>query len=272
MNRKEKEQCHRCGADSGGKYHCETCREAHNNRNQARRRMRKDGQFCTECGRDAEPKMRMCASCQSKNRTKVRSRKDVRRQAGKCAIGSCDNSKLLDRDLCKSCSKASRDYKNRRSVSLAKQGLCASCGQEPHMSIYGDSRPDIMTRQCQICYLKLTSCGRFGSIKYWEVLLDLLKDQEYCCAYTGDRLVLGVNDSIDHILPRSRYPDLTFDPSNLQWVTRVINTMKLNLLDCEFLTEVEKVARHLGENLSNRATSKTHPPPTRDSKLYHRLN
>ena len=83
MNRKEKKQCHRCGADSGGKYHCETCREAHNKRNQDRRKMRKDGQFCTECGRDAEPDMRMCESCQTKNRTKLRTRILDRREDGK---------------------------------------------------------------------------------------------------------------------------------------------------------------------------------------------
>jgi 5-methylcytosine-specific restriction endonuclease McrA len=271
MNRKEKKQCHVCGADSGGKYHCETCRHEHNKNNNNRRADRKAAGLCPECGRKAEPNRRMCEPCQTKNRTKLRTRMLDRRKAGKCAIGSCYNSKLSDHRLCESCAEAARDYNKQRSASLSEQGLCASCGKEPHMSIYGDMRPDVMTRQCKICYLKLSSCGRFGSIKYWEILLNILEKQDYRCAYTGEKLILGVNDSIDHILPRSRYPDLTLDPSNIQWVTRVINTMKLNLLDCEFLTEIEKVARYLGENLLNRATSKTHPPPTRDSKLYHRM-
>ena len=128
-----------------------------------------------------------------------------------------------------------------------------------------------MMRQCQTCYLKLSSCNRFGSSKHWEALLAILEAQEYRCVYTGEQLVLGVNDSIDHVLPRSRYPDLIFDISNIQWTTRVINTMKLNLLDCEFLAAIEKVAKHLGDNLHDRVIAETHPPPTRDSKLYNRL-
>lgn len=272
MTRKERKQCHSCGTDSDDKYHCKACRKAHNIRNQDRRKARKAAGLCTECGRKAEPDMRMCASCQTKNRIKLRSRRSARRKAGKCILGSCSNSKLPDKDLCASCSEVARDYTRQRSTSLIEQGLCASCGQEPHMSVYGDSRPDIMMRLCQICYLKQTSCNRFGSIKHWKVLLSILKAQEYRCAYTGERLVLGVNDSIDHVLPRSRYPNLIFDSSNIQWTTRVVNTMKLNLLDCEFLAVIEKVVEYLGDNFHSRAIAKTHPPPTRESKLYHRLH
>lgn len=272
MTRKDKRQCHSCGADSGGKYHCETCRDDHNTRNQDRRKARKAALLCTECGHQAEHDMRMCESCQAKNRTKLRNRKSTRRKLGRCAIGSCSNSKLADQDLCESCAKDAREYTRKRSASLVKQGLCASCGQKPHMLVYGESRPDVMMRQCQTCYLKLASCNRFGSIKHWKVLLVILEDQGYRCSYTGEQLVLGVNDSIDHILPRSRYPDLTLDPSNIQWVTRVVNTMKLNLLDHEFLAVIEKVAKHLGDDLHLRVTTEIHPPQTRQSKLYHRLN
>ena len=268
----KKKQCHSCRADSDGKFLCATCRKAYNKRSQNRRKARKALGLCTECGRKAEPDMRMCESCQTKNRTKLRERKSARHQNGRCALGSCSKDRLPDQRLCESCSSAAREYTRQRSESLVEQGLCASCGQEPHMLIYGDSRPDVMVRKCKTCYLKLASCVRFGSIKYWESLLVVLEAQKYRCAYTGEQLVLGVNDSIDHVLPRSRYPDLTLDMSNIQWTTRIINTMKLNLLDCEFLAVIEKVAKHLGDKLSSRAISKTHPPPTRESKLYHRLN
>lgn len=271
MTRKEKKQCHSCGADSNGKYHCEMCRKSHNTRNNNRRKSRKATGLCTGCGKGAEPCMRMCESCQTKERTRRRIRTSTRRKDGRCSLGSCSNPKMSNQDLCASCSVTVRDNSRKRSASLVKRGLCASCGHEPHMSIYGDSRPDVMTRQCQTCYLKLSSCNRFGSIKHWKALLSILESQEYRCAYTGDKLVLGVNDSIDHILPRSRYPDLTLEISNIQWTTRVVNTMKLNLLDCEFLSVIEKIAKHLRDSLHNRAISETHTPQTRDSKPYHRL-
>ena len=99
----------------------------------------------------------------------------------------------------------------------------------------------------------------------------ILERQNWTCPYTGDKIILGVNDSVDHILPISKYPESKYDIDNIQWTTRVINIMKSNLLDCEFLAAIEKVAKHLGDNLHDRVISETHPPPTRKAKIYHRL-
>jgi 5-methylcytosine-specific restriction endonuclease McrA len=55
-----------------------------------------------------------------------------------------------------------------------------------------------------------------GSSKYWSRLRDKLVSQGYRCVYTGELLVLGVNDSLDHIYPASRFPERAKDPNNLK--------------------------------------------------------
>jgi hypothetical protein len=48
--------------------------------------------------------------------------------------------------------------------------------------------------------------------------------QDYTCPYTGIRLVLGQNATLDHIIPKSKGGTNTLD--NLQWVHEWINWMK----------------------------------------------
>jgi hypothetical protein len=77
---------------------------------------------------------------------------------------------------------------------------------------------------------------RLGGNQHWAVLLEKLTAQDWRCAYSGAPLVLGVNDSLDHIFPASRFPDLAFDPENVEWVSREINEMKRDRTPEEFLT------------------------------------
>lgn len=239
----------------------------HNEQSQKRRNARKEVGLCPDCGREPMLGRTLCNKCCARNTNGKKTREKMRNISGRCA--TCDKPKLSNRRLCDTCHKDFETKKENRKKRLIREGLCSSCGKQPFLLFMADS--DIIAKTCKICYLKLTSCNRFGSVKHWEALLNILKAQNYCCAYTGEKLVLGMNDSVDHILPRSRYPDRTFDLANIQWVTRIINTMKLNLLDCEFLAEIEKVTKHLGDDLKHRITTKTYPSPTRESKLYHRL-
>jgi|SRR5665213_2382567 len=54
------------------------------------------------------------------------------------------------------------------------------------------------------------------------------------CPYTQVKLVSGKNLSLDHKKPLSRYPELAFTASNLQWTSKTYNSAKHNLTDSEF--------------------------------------
>jgi 5-methylcytosine-specific restriction endonuclease McrA len=87
-----------------------------------------------------------------------------------------------------------------------------------------------------VCYFKKTAKERLGTRREWAGLRDKLAEQDYRCVYTGMPLVLGVNDSLDHIKPAQHYPELRHDPSNVEWVTREINMMKRDRTPEEFLS------------------------------------
>ena len=63
----------------------------------------------------------------------------------------------------------------------------------------------------------------------------LLEKQSYTCPYTGKKLTPGVNASLDHIKPRSRFPELVSSISNLEWVDIDVNTAKGVLSKSEFI-------------------------------------
>jgi hypothetical protein len=75
-----------------------------------------------------------------------------------------------------------------------------------------------------------------GSTSVAAAIKQKLLDQGSACYYTGVPLVLGVNDSLDHLLSVSKHPELRADIDNVVWCTREINTMKNGMDRDEFLT------------------------------------
>ena len=63
-----------------------------------------------------------------------------------------------------------------------------------------------------------------GSKENWREIKEILIKQDYRCAYTGVKLVIGVNASIDHIVPRCKGGKDTVD--NIQWVDKIVNSEK----------------------------------------------
>ena len=66
-------------------------------------------------------------------------------------------------------------------------------------------------------------------------LKQMLVDQKFKCAYTGKELVIGVNASIDHKNPRSRFPDQSRDLDNIEWIDLSVNRAKRAMTKDEFL-------------------------------------
>ena len=112
-------------------------------------------------------------------------------------------------------------------------GLCALC----------DS-PRINNRLCVKHFLKITAKTHLRSSKRYQELYDLFVKQDGICPYTKIKLTLGVDASIDHIIPKSRGGKLE-DVSNLQWVYCNVNFMKSDMLESEFLNLVKLIAKNL---------------------------
>lgn len=96
---------------------------------------------------------------------------------------------------------------------------------------------------------------KFNSLELSVELKELIEAQNYTCPYTGIRLVPGVNASLDHVLPISRYPELGADISNLEWVSLEVNLAKRDKTREEFIELCVTI-------LKNRGYKVEHPSPS----------
>lgn len=194
---------------------------------------------CTKCGISVEKLGRVrCDKCNSKLATYKRDKKYVekrkqtyyeRKAAGVCVLCSAVTNGTIACQACRD--KTKKVYRKRQS-----DGRCGSCG---------DTLPPRFERKtCHTCSVKHLWAKYSGSVTGWEALIEKLRKQEYKCTYTGELLVLGKNASIDHVLPRSRYPEMAGDPENIQWVTRRVNRLKGEMTHAEFMELVERIFHH----------------------------
>lgn len=131
-----------------------------------------------------------------------------------------------------------QQLKSNRNLSAARAliGLCRQC-KEPKMN--------------EFARLATNALGAANCVVNGVAVMHLLESQNYLCPYSGALLVPGKNAAIDHIMPKSRFPDLAHSLSNLQWLDRRINFMKGDLLPEEFLSICKLlVGRADGEQIS----------------------
>ena len=111
------------------------------------------------------------------------------------------------------------------------------------------------SRYCLKCWIKDCVRKTLGVKDKQEkellanLLLKKLKLQNHKCAYTGRNITAGINLSLDHVLPKSRFPDSTLNIDNLVWVDLSCNVAKNNLLPSDFLSMCEAVVLHRSEIL-----------------------
>jgi len=88
--------------------------------------------------------------------------------------------------------------------------------------------------RCEECWFRSMARGALGSKSDWKSLEKLAITQNYLCAYTGEKIIPGVNASIDHKIPLSRKGTKTID--NIHWVIWETNKFKNSLTHEELLS------------------------------------
>lgn len=120
-----------------------------------------------------------------------------------------------------------RQYHKRRRAKFLKQGRCDRCGKH--------QLPN--SKMCELHYLTTASHYSLGiqTKKAAQLLLDKFNAGGRKCPYTREPLILSVNAQLDHILPRSRFPELKHDIDNVEWISAVANRAKHDMTKKEFL-------------------------------------
>ncbi len=123
--------------------------------------------------------------------------------------------------------------RRRQMAKRLSDGACMTCrtARLPHSNLY-----------CENHWFREMSVRHLGVVKYGEELKLLAERQKYACPYTGVQLVPGLNMSLDHKLPVSRFPEKQRDVSNVWWVTWDVNRMKSDMTHDEFVVFCHEVA------------------------------
>jgi len=145
-----------------------------------------------------------------------------------------------NKDHMKQCQKAwmennqdkMKQYTRNKYEKYKKSGLCTQCGSQLMIN---------SNTLCEKCWFKSCSNNNLGSRKHWEHLKTLFEEQNHKCAYTGLDLILGVNASIDHIKPISRYPELAKNLKNVCWCDSLTNKSKNDRDLSEFENELNEL-------------------------------
>lgn len=221
--------CLYCQSKTDGKAYCQICSDKRSKQQSVIVESRKVQGLCIQCGcaiSDNRIRCRRCLDLAKVPRAKRR-RYVISHQLCPC----CGN-KTSGKKSCDSCLEKGRDREKNRREFANRMGICCQCrkaDQLQHASV------------CQLCYLKTKSRNHLGDSRYWNSLLDILKLQDWRCPYTDEGFVLGLNDSIDHKFPRTKFPEQAMDISNLEWTTRSVNQMKADRTPDEFLKLIKQI-------------------------------
>lgn len=115
------------------------------------------------------------------------------------------------------------------------RGLCYACESPPITGTASWCEKHWLTQLAWRSGLRGRGSGRR--------LKEILESQNYRCPYTGRRLVIGKNASVDHINSRARFPGLIGEITNLEWVDVEVNRAKRTMSRVEFISMCREVVR-----------------------------
>lgn len=220
-------KCSNCptGTQFGHKL-CSTCLEKSRVYSASHYEKKKSDRLCRLCSEPVESAKGInCDRC----RADLRKKCELRKANGKCV--TCGKSDACNGQKCKTCYDAYVANVESRKRRRLEAGLCSFCDQ-----------PRIGTSLCESHYFKFTAKVHLKTSKRHDDLRQLFVKQNGICPYSGIKLKLGVDASIDHRVPKSRGGSEELD--NLQWTHINVNLMKQSMTEDEFLAMVRTVFNH----------------------------
>jgi hypothetical protein len=164
-----------------------------------------------------------------------RNRLKIKRLCLHCSVNPAQKFK----SCCERCSKKQAVRRKTYRIEQTQKGFCASCLKTPYLVNTVKSFP-----LCETCYFKQKARRNLGNGLFWQQIKAKLEQQNYLCPYTGEKLILGVNDSLDHIKPINHFPELKNDIENIEWTTRAINEMKRDRTPEQFLSFIQHILNY----------------------------
>ena len=137
---------------------------------------------------------------------------------------------------CQRCLSKKRQTTAARTARRDAAGLCARCGKG--QKLLGG----MVVRECLVCFFKRHARVAMGSEGRWRELVRLYLAQGGRCWFSGRKLTLGWNASLDHLIPKSRRRDLSRDVNNLAWCLYSLNLAKGVKTEGEFVRSFLKTA------------------------------
>lgn len=155
----------------------------------------------------------------------------------------CQNKRVENKLKCKECLTQMYDSRKKIRVLSSDKGLCTKCKRNEYLESQRN-KPDGTEKVCQTCYLQHLSMRYFDSRDCWKQLLEMLVKQDFKCIYSGETIILGENDALDHISPKKRFPERVNDITNVHWTTREVNMMKYALDEQRFFDLLIKITEN----------------------------
>ena len=197
----------------------------------SRREARQNG-LCWSCAehRPCASDRQQCKECLALARGNAKRSRDDRRANGVCVdCGKPRSGKFL---RCAACG----DLRRRTYRKYADARCCTRCGKQ------ADAGGLCVKHWFEVVAKRLRRCSSEADIDA-STLARMWARQNGRCALTGQKLVPGLNASVDHILPESR-GGLTTE-GNLQWTTAAVNSAKWDKTVEEFVELCGQVLRHV---------------------------
>jgi hypothetical protein len=197
--------------------------------------------LCPRCGINPPIKDRIsCIECLKKSAQELRCIRAKKKKEGKC--NKCSKKAIPDRRLCQAHQDESLAYNRKLIEDRRLDGVCEKCGR--NKAIENTSRNKGCF--CEECYLKVVAASHLGSAKMWGQLVELATS-DLTCPYTGYKLKIGVNASLDHIIPKAQGGGN--EKTNLQFVycheAFDVNRMKGEMTENEFKCAIKIIYENM---------------------------